>query len=328
MPSDRWIQDFRYLGATRMLFCTEVHGKRMQSYNTLTGMPIYRTQLRVNWSDAELAISQLLGTPERWPYPTGFSSVVCTAAQINNDKGEYVGNVNGQLLTYSDAAFIDVEYQPRLGVYVEDYYNEVVYWEDSIAPRNEFLPMSSKGLIWGKSGDETTPTKIIELHPDEVPTKFLGGMTLVHLIEGAYYQQTYIMDLIGKVTSHDYYSYNLDRHFSAGTLMLRDWNEQQAFTFRSYRLPKEPSLGNADDTTLSSSTTDGRPYDPSGRATSIMRLYYEYNPNGWDKFWRNDVDGATSGYYYIKQNASPYNTVKPFPVADHRTFLGKTRVLF
>lgn len=322
----KWIQDFTWNGVNYSIPCREVHLPHTQEHNALNGAPVFKTRLEIPSSVVNIAISRLLGKPERWPHITPFHNVVCVSATLTGDAGRYVTDGDGQLLYYANNYLVDVVYTARPGQYVLDYNGQEVYWEDSTEPRLESLPMSSKGLIWGKAADETVPIKHIELLPDEVPSKFEPGVTLIHSIEGWHMPSTDIGLYVGTTNLDPYYSYNLDKVFPAKTLMLRNYNELQAYSFRSYRYPEIPSPGISDDPTHTG-TADGRPRDPSGRPTSILRLFYEYRPNTWEKFWRNDVDGDSTGYYYIKRNASPYSTVKPFPGYPHDIFLGKTNII-
>lgn len=323
----KWIQDFSVGGATIQIPVSEVQGFHKQIHNAISGSPIFSTRLIIPWGEVPLALSRLLGVPERWPHPTTFNNMRCISAEIFADGGAYTTDGDRQIMYPSDNAFVDVTYTQRNGIYVTDYNGQNVYWEDTLEPRLESIPMNAKDLIWGKLEDETVPTDKIPLHPDEAPSKYEPGATLIHLIEGWGFPTDDIGFYLGTTNDEAYYSYNLNRLFPAKTLMLRNWNEIQQMSFRSWRTPMvpPPSPPNNDDPTTGVSD-DGAPKDRSGWPTSTLRLIYEYKKEGWEKFWRNDVKDNVSGWYYIKRNGDPWSTVKPYLPFGHNPFLKKTAI--
>lgn len=297
----RWISD-------GSIVCKEVSPSHGETHNNISGNPLFRARLKVLWNEAQLAKSKLCGEPEDWPHQTIFQNVKCVSCEITPDGGAYTVDSDGEILAYQ-YAFLDVTYAPRPGVYLEDYNNQDVYWYDELDPRVETKPMNHQVLIWGGDDPAQVPQNKIPLHPDEAPTRYFTGQTLRHTIEGWCIETDDLADYIGTVNADEYYSPVLLRTFPAETLLLRSLAITREISFRSYRQP-----------------TSGPPpvppsFDPSGLFTNKLLMTYEYKKEGWNRFYRNDPDTNTSGYYYIRYDTSPYDTIEPAPVVNHDKWL-------
>lgn len=292
-----WIQD-------ETVYCAEVHGTRHENHGSINGTPSFNVRLEVLFSQYAIAISKLLGTPEFWPI-AGLKNIRAVSVNVvTNESGGFT-DVKKQVIGY-DKMLLDVTYIARKGQYVYLYNQKRGYMEDTSELRNESKPEFYKNVIWGdKNSISTVPNDKIPLHPDEVPTRFEPGQNITHIIEGWVEEgagtQEEIKNYIGTVNAHEYVSVNLNQRFAIGTLLLLSYTAEPSFSFISY-----------DATT----TQYGKP-------TAILKLNYAYRPNGWEKFWRNRLDGE-SGYYYILKNNDPWDPYVPFPLKDHRPFLGYT----
>lgn len=279
------------------IVCREVHATHRESHNTLTGNPTFTATVAVLYSQLSDAVSDLLGGPQTWPKPTTIlQDVVCVEVKPNNDQGRYTTDSNGETIDYSLFALLDLLYMPRMGVYLTDTNGQDVYWDDTQEPRLESRPLNHTLLIWGDASSPTaTPFPRIDLHSDEVPSKFEAGLTLVHTIEGFDIGFDDLKSLIGTVHNAIYLSPTDLVSYAANTLLLKHYIEIEHFNFISYR---------------------------TGGTSFTLKLIYEYREVGWNKIWRNNPLGANTGYYYIRQNAPPYARVDPFPAVSHNKYLG------
>ena len=317
----KWIHDWQEGQETRSIPCREVHTTHVESHNSVSGNPIFRAQLEVPWSLVQLAITRLLGRPEIWPYPTVLRNIIATSVELSNDQSRYSTDQNLQLINYSGNALLDVTYTPRPGVYMqlfklEDDEGEIdpgaspqdTYWEDSVEPLFESRTQNPELFIWGDSTG--SPLQVGDslrrpLTGNEVPSlPRTDTKRLIHTIEGWADTSSYVDTLVGTVNNALYFSIPLRRTFAVGTLLLDSYSIVRGFTFRSYRNVAIPPP----ETTY---------YDPSGFATGILKLVYVHKPSGWEKFWRNVPNGQKSDYHYIHHNVNPFDTYRPFPLADH-----------
>ena len=300
----------------------EVHNTRVESHNTINGSPVFKVRLNTQFDHLDSAQGKLLGTPLLWPHASLIPfKPYCVAMEVPPDMGRYSSDIDQQLVYPDGNVFIDCTYVVRTGVYLEDYNNQDVYWEDQIEPRIESRAINHRQLVWGATDAQTIPTKKIQLMSDEAPPKYESGETLIHIIEGwtdttvkpnnpTLPLMNYLTSHIGTVALSAYTSIPLGRTFEAKTLLLRNVSITRSFSFRSYRLPP------------GGSTTHY-----SGKPTNTIRMIYEYKKEGWDKFWRIDLENDTEGFYYIRRNKEPYGIVRPFPEINHDVFLRYTSLI-
>lgn len=333
MLQSQWITPFRNNGENPFINiqCREVHSTHTETHNTISGNPLYKARLEIPWDSLMMALSRLLGAPERWPFnglhfPFGqFYNIVAVSAEVINDAGSYVTNSGyEEVIHYDEAALIDVTYMPRIGKYITVPEKVVsdgegdpvtfppmdVYIEDRVQPRYESIPEHHRNLIWGDTTD-VVPTDKKMLHPDEVPSRGNPGLTLIHTIEGYDRSISELDALVGTVTNADYTPTTKGRKkFPSGTLFLRTYEVEDRYTFRSYRIKKDPPP-----------PTPG--FDVYGLSTPVLKLVYEYKKEGWEKFWRNNSSPTVnaSGYYYIRYSQPPYAKYVRFQPADHSAFL-------
>lgn len=279
------------------IVCREVHTTHRESHSTLAGNPTFTATVAVPYSQLADAVSDLLGGPQLWPKPTTIlQNVVCVEVKPNNDQGRYTTDSNGETIDYSLFALLDLIYMPRKGRYLIDSNGQDVYWDDEVEPRLESRPYAKDLLIWGDSVDPNlTPQVRIDLHSDEVPSKYEAGETLVHTIEGFDIDYSDLSGLLATVHDALYVSPITGLLYGAEALMLKHFQTIKHYNYKSYQ---------------------------SGNVSTTLKLIYEYKEIGWNKFYRNDVIGGVTGYYFIRQNTSPYNRVDPFPVVSHDKYLG------
>lgn len=286
--------------------CREVSGTRHESYNSLSGSPTFKVRLEVPAGQVKLAKAKLLGKPETWPHDSiflGASVVACVACEEVTDQGAYTTDADGQLCNYINNHLLDCTYIARAGIYVEDMNSEDVYWDDEIKPRFESRPADNMMLMWGGTDEQSIPQNKVPLNPDAAPPIFQGGETLTHTIEGWTLETATLQDVIGTCNDELYVSVPLhNREYSAGTLMLRNYEIIHSFSFRSYRIfsAQEPF---------------------SGKPTITLKLYYEYRKDGWQKFWRVNPDLQQAVYEFIRYIKSPHDIFNPFPVVSHAKWL-------
>lgn len=279
------------------IVCREVHTTHRETHNTLISNPVFNATVAVQYSQLEDAIRELLGGPQLWPKPTtNLNNVVCVEVKFNNDQGRYTTDSNGETIDYTLYGLLDLTYMPRKGRYLIDLNGQDVYWDDEVEPRLESRPMEKSGLIWGDITDpDLVPQIRLDLQADEVPSRYEAGETLVHTIEGFDLDYSDLSGLLATLHNALYVSPITGLLYGAGTLMLKHFQEIKHYNYKSYQ---------------------------SGNVSTTLKLIYEYKEVGWNKFWRNDTTGNTTGYYYIRQNAPPYNRVDPFPEVSHIKYLG------
>lgn len=273
----------------------EVHSTHTEQHGTIGGNPTFNATIAVAWSELEEAVSLLLGGPEIWPKATSIiETPVCVSVRVNNDRGRYTTDSNGEVINYNIYALLDLTYMARGGGYVTGKDGQDLFWNDEVGPRIESRPMNHNLLIWGNQGGSGLPSQKVQLTPDEVPSKYENGTSLTHTIEGWNDYTDDLTDLISTTNQDPYSSPLTGVVYNEGTLLLRDYAEIPAYNFISYR---------------------------TGVIGTNLKLFYEFKKEGWQVFWRNDLVGKTTGYYAIHQADDPYNQVLPFPMADHTRYL-------
>lgn len=289
--------------------CREIPGTRQESFNNVSGVPVYNVRLEIPKANREEALAALLGIPETWPHITVFSNVRVISANIVTDKGYYTTDSDGQTCDPANNFLVDMVYTPRPGKYLMDESAQDQYWEDILEPRNESRPLDPTHFIWGNT-DDTLPNDLDRtLAAQEAPVKYEPGETLTHIIEGWTYDTSSIGLFQGTCNAADYVSPTLNRTFESGTLLLKNVQITKEVSFRSYRQPS------------------GSPVWPllefSGKFTPKLKFIYEYKKDGWQRFYRYDTNTNVypPGYYYIRFAEPPYAKFEPFPLADHSPWL-------
>lgn len=275
----------------------EIHSFRNEDDGTLSGNPQYTTRLKIPYQQLSALKTALLGVPEGWPHISSIiQDVICVQVKAVNDGSSYTTDSTGSLIHYDGSIFVDVVYMPRVGRYLVDFNGNDVYWNDIGAPRIESRPMNHRNLIWGTTSSPTSiPIDKIQLHSDEAPSIYESGNSLTHIIESWDIDYSDLKSLIGTVHDDVYISPVTGEVHAPGTLLLRNYSEQQGYYFTSYR---------------------------HGASSIMLTLYYEFKGVGWNRFWRNDIFNNTEGYYYILRNVNPWDPVEPFPEISHNKYLG------
>lgn len=325
----KWIDDWQENGEAKSILAREIHGARSMSFNSISGVPQYKTKLLIRWSKITEAICRLLGRPEIWPLSElpsnpeepetnlaapGLRNIVCIGAEVSNDQSDYGTDQHGQIIDYNDYGIVDVTYVPRPGAYVRmnqtdddelaGAYIEEYYFDDVEEPIYHDIPQDPREFVWGNENDEDAPNEPIPLASAAVPAIPDPGISLIHVIEGWCGGDLTLEKFLGTTNDVAYINKNTSRIYNVGTLMLRTYSLQWGYTFRSYRKKNEldPGLGF---------------FDPNGSATGILKLTYEYKERGWTKFFRNASKDHKSGYYVMKyangtlDNTNVYKPFKP-----------------
>lgn len=278
--------------------CREIEQTHKESHSTVSTNPVYRVTLEVDFDNVKAAIQALLGLPEEWPKDTMFEDVVAVSAEGQTNGGQYATDSDGEVLSY-DKYLIDVTYIQRSGVYLEDSNGSDVYWNDEHSPRIESRPMNHTLLKWGTttpSGSGSVPTESTPLDSTEAPSRYIGGETLEHTIEGWSIDYTDLDDLIGTVHDAAYTSPVSGVTYAADTLLLRSFTSVRGWSFISYR---------------------------SLVPTTTLKLIYEFKDVGWNRFWRINLrtTPASEDYYYILANQQTFKRIDPFPSVSHLKYL-------
>lgn len=283
--------------------CREVHASHVESHSAIAGNPTFNAKIAVLYSSLQDAISVLVGRPEIWPKNTSIiQDITCVSAQVNNDTGRYTTDADQQIIDYSLYALLDLVYMARAGVYLVDENSQDVFWNDENEPRVESRPMNHKLLIWGDTTNPATvPQSKIQLHSDEAPPYYDNGTNLIHTIEGFNINYDDLDALIGTVHNATYISpvtagSNI-KIYPANTLLLDTYSVFNHYNFKSYR---------------------------DGAISTTLKLFYKFKSIGWNKFWRNGLTPATTGYHYMRHNRDPWDIFDPFPLVSHLKYLGWT----
>lgn len=299
----------------------EVKGSRKESYNSLSGNPTASVQLQTAWAYGLTAKRMLLGgeisvdPPARWPYPC-FTTLYCSSVEVISDGGLYTPDIDGldegSTLTPSGNALLNVTYISRMGAYKLSYSSSILYVEDIIQPRPESIPVNPNHLVWNVYDPQNPNTISSEkptLQAGEAPNIPDNGMTLTHVLEG--YSGPIINlndELIGTTNAIPYVSSQLNFTFPVGTLMLRNYEITKSYSFKSFKILNTiPSGG----------------FDPSGKMTYTIKMFYEYKKIGWNVFRRADMRVQEfTDLYKIRYAESPYGEFVAFPQSPyHNHFL-------
>lgn len=297
----KWISD-------NSVLCREIPGTRSESYNAISGSPVYNVRLEIPNGQWELARSRLLGTPEAWPHESLIKNVKAISANLVSDSGKYSTDSERQILNPDNPHLIDMMYAPRQGVYVELFVGIDVYVEDILEPRNETHPLNCSNFIWGNTTDTVPNDTMRTLAPAETPVRYEPGDTLTHTIEGWAYNTTGLEAFVGTCNNAPYISASLNRTFATGTLLLKNIQITKQLVFISYRQPFAVVLPLI---------------DFSGLPAPIIKFIYEYKEIGWQRLYRADPDSTLypEGYYYIRHAKAPYDKFSRFALADHSDWL-------
>lgn len=289
----------------------EVKGSRRESYNSLSGNPTASVQLQTDWTYVHTAKRMLLGgetsldAPGNWPY-TSFTPLYCSSVEIVSDGGLYT-STDDVTLTPAGKGLLNVTYIARMGEYRMSYTSSIVYVEDLIQPRAESIPVNPLHLIWSKydpQAPNTVQDEKISVQVGEPPNIPDNGMTLIHTIEGYHGRIIELNDdLIGTTNSVPYNSTQLNFTFPVGTLMLRNYEIGKSFSFKSFKVTNTNPPGG---------------FNPTGKMTYTIKMFYEYKKIGWELFRKADMRFQTfEDLYNMRYAESPHAVFKPFPQSPH-----------
>lgn len=289
----------------------EVKGSRREEYNNLSGNPTISVQLQTAWSHARTAKCLLLGGEAAFggpaPFPDyNFMNFYCTSVDIVSDGGLYT-STDDNILTPSGNALLNVRYMARMGSYRLSYSSGTVYVEDLAQPRAESIPVNPLHLIWSKydpQAHNTVQDEKTSVQIGEPPNSPDNGLTLIHTIEGYHGSLLQLNDeLIGTTNGVPYNASQLKFIFPVGTLMLRNYEVSKSFSFQSYKL---------------TSTIPPGGFDPMGKMTYTIKMFYEYKKIGWEVFRKADMRFQTfEDLYNMRYAESPHAVFKPFPQSPH-----------
>lgn len=294
----------------------EVKGSRREEFNNISGNPSISVQLQTAWSHARTAKCLLLGGEAAFGGPAifpdyNFITFYCSSVDIVSDGGLYT-SADDNILTPSGNALLNVRYMARMGSYRLSYTSGTVYVEDLAQPRPESIPVNPNHLVWNVYDPQTPNTISPEkptLQAGEAPNIPDNGLTLIHTLEG--YHGAILQlndDLIGTTNAIPYISAQLRFTFPIGTLMLRNYELTKNFSFQSYKLASTIPVGG---------------FDPMGKMTYTIKMFYEYKKIGWNVFRRADMRVQEfTDLYKIRYAESPYGEFEAFPQSPyHNHFL-------
>jgi hypothetical protein len=150
---------------------------------------------------------------------------------------------------------------------------EVVYGTDNedpqaetterFEPSAEFIGLKTQGLRWGAPDGPA-------LEPTEAPGKLVVLTDWVYRVRRLSRLPEAITDLVGRVNEAAVYSQALDRNFEAGTLL-----------YNAYSIEQENY--------------------PEGPSTRSVEMRFTYKPQGWNRFWRGDLQGGAWAEVFTEQ---------------------------
>lgn len=290
----QWIPDYNL---------SEIHGTRQENFDSVTTPPNASVQLLVKYDERYEAMRSLLARAMPYPFSDEISEVgyqlYCTSANIANVPSGYKSS-DGQTIDYKNYAIINAVYQARTGFYKSPgstSNNE--YVDEVFDPRMEALPVNNNYYKWsGSSGDDGSGSggsggggSNDPLAPEESPTRFEPGVTLIKTIVGIEIFAPATYALQGTVNSSPYASNITGHNYATGTLLLRTLNANRSFSHVSYF---------------------------TGTPTWTVTLRYEYKVQTWNKFWRGGVQPPSYQNILLRSDDS---IVYPFPLANHTAYL-------
>ena len=291
----QWIPDYNL---------SEIHGTRQENFGSLNTPPSVNVQLLVKYSERYAAMRSLLWRPAEYPFSNDIIEdgylLYCVNANVISVPSGYKSD-DGQTIDYKNYAIINATYQARTGYYREPgstSNNE--YVDETFDPRMEALPVNNNYYKWsGSSGDEGSGSggssggagSNDPLAPEESPTRFEPGVTLVRTIVGLDTFDPATYELQGTTHNEAYTSFLTGHTYAAGTLMLRTLNAVREYSHLSYIL---------------------------GYPTWTVTLRYEHKPQTWNKFWRGGVQPPSYQNILLRSDDS---IVYPFPLRSHSVYL-------
>jgi len=289
----QWIPDYNL---------SEIHGTRQENFDSITTPPNASVQLLVKYDERYEAMCSLLARAMPYPFSDEISEVgyqlYCTSANIANVPSGYKSS-DGQTIDYKNYAIINATYQARTGFYKSPgstSNNE--YVDETFDPRMEALPVNNNYYKWsgavdegsGSGGSGSTGSND-PLAPEESPTRFEPGVTLIKTIVGLEIFAPATYALQGTVNSSPYASNITGHNYATGTLLLRTLNASRSFSHVSYF---------------------------TGTPTWTVILRYEYKVQTWNKFWRGGVQPPSYQNILLRSDDS---IVYPFPLRSHSVYL-------